>query len=162
MAEKWTNTSSPFSRWMNPKPFPALNHFTVPVSFMLLSLFSGLFLAIKVLTSGLRAVRRRGTRGLRGAPLAGSNGRASVSKAPNNIAHLKLTCSIGVSFDDGGPLAYARGYRGGATIHKQFGGCMLAPRVSEGTSLLRNPGTKAHSQPRFVGCPSRQKRQRHR
>jgi hypothetical protein len=21
------------SRWINPKPFPALNHFTVPVSF---------------------------------------------------------------------------------------------------------------------------------
>src|ERR1700722_18501618 len=33
MAEKCTNTSSPLSRWINPKPFPALNHFTVPVSF---------------------------------------------------------------------------------------------------------------------------------
>src|SRR5258708_2745309 len=34
MAEKWTNTSSPFSRWMKPNPLPALNHFTVPVSFI--------------------------------------------------------------------------------------------------------------------------------
>src|ERR1700733_14021910 len=33
IAEKCTNTSSPLSRWINPKPFPALNHFTVPVSF---------------------------------------------------------------------------------------------------------------------------------
>jgi hypothetical protein len=32
MAEKCTNTSSPVSRWMNPKPFAALNHFTVPFS----------------------------------------------------------------------------------------------------------------------------------
>ncbi len=35
MAEKWTNTSSPDWRWMNPKPFAALNHFTVPCSFTL-------------------------------------------------------------------------------------------------------------------------------
>src|SRR5476649_1395177 len=34
MAEKCTKTSSPFSRWMKPNPFPALNHFTVPVSFI--------------------------------------------------------------------------------------------------------------------------------
>src|SRR5437899_4214472 len=30
IAEKWTNTSSPFSCEMNPKPFASLNHFTVP------------------------------------------------------------------------------------------------------------------------------------
>src|SRR6266704_2753500 len=33
MAEKCTNTSSPVWRWMNPYPFEALNHFTVPCSF---------------------------------------------------------------------------------------------------------------------------------
>src|SRR5579885_1520603 len=32
MAEKWTKTSSPVWRWMNPKPLLALNHFTVPCS----------------------------------------------------------------------------------------------------------------------------------
>jgi hypothetical protein len=37
MAEKWTKTSSPFSRWIKPNPLAALNHFTVPVSFMFLS-----------------------------------------------------------------------------------------------------------------------------
>src|SRR4029079_11396489 len=31
IAEKWTNTSSPPSIVMNPKPFASLNHFTVPV-----------------------------------------------------------------------------------------------------------------------------------
>src|SRR6185369_13772236 len=30
MAEKWTNTSSPLSVAMNPKPFASLNHFTEP------------------------------------------------------------------------------------------------------------------------------------
>src|SRR5260370_37361480 len=39
MAEKWTNTSSPFSRWIKPNPLAALNHFTVPVSFIFLSFF---------------------------------------------------------------------------------------------------------------------------
>src|SRR5947209_14791841 len=33
IAEKWTKTSSPFSRWINPNPLAALNHFTIPVSF---------------------------------------------------------------------------------------------------------------------------------
>src|SRR5215469_18891044 len=37
MAEKCTNTSSPFSRCMKPKPFAALNHFTVPFSFTIAS-----------------------------------------------------------------------------------------------------------------------------
>src|SRR5579864_9096037 len=37
IAEKWTNTSSPFSLWIKPNPLAALNHFTVPVSFMYLS-----------------------------------------------------------------------------------------------------------------------------
>src|SRR5688572_7787382 len=32
MAEKWTNTSSPPSWEMNPKPFDSLNHFTVPLA----------------------------------------------------------------------------------------------------------------------------------
>src|ERR1700735_239631 len=32
IAEKWTKTSSPDWRWMNPKPLLALNHFTVPCS----------------------------------------------------------------------------------------------------------------------------------
>src|SRR5271169_5413077 len=32
MAEKCTNTSSPFSREMKPKPLASLNHFTVPCS----------------------------------------------------------------------------------------------------------------------------------
>src|SRR5512134_3770102 len=32
MSPKWTNTSPPFSRVMNPKPLASLNHFTVPVS----------------------------------------------------------------------------------------------------------------------------------
>jgi hypothetical protein len=32
MAEKWTKTSSPDWRWMNPNPLLALNHFTVPCS----------------------------------------------------------------------------------------------------------------------------------
>src|ERR1017187_9391466 len=36
MAEKWTKTSSPDWRWMNPNPFAALNHFTVPCSFTLI------------------------------------------------------------------------------------------------------------------------------
>src|ERR1700733_3671114 len=36
MAEKWTKTSSPDWRWMNPKPFAALNHFTVPCSLTLI------------------------------------------------------------------------------------------------------------------------------
>src|SRR5918997_4195764 len=31
MLEKWTNTSSPDSREMKPKPFSALKNFTVPV-----------------------------------------------------------------------------------------------------------------------------------
>src|ERR1044072_2321790 len=46
MAEKCTNTSSPFSRAKNPKPLAALNHFTVPVSFILFS-----FLAMEVRTA---------------------------------------------------------------------------------------------------------------
>src|SRR6266478_984065 len=33
IAEKCTKTSSPVWRWMNPNPFEALNHFTVPCSF---------------------------------------------------------------------------------------------------------------------------------
>src|SRR5260370_20983510 len=33
IAEKCTKTSSPVWRWMNPKPFEALNHLTVPCSF---------------------------------------------------------------------------------------------------------------------------------
>src|SRR6478609_9537140 len=32
IAEKWTNTSSPPSRSMNPKPFSFENHLTVPIS----------------------------------------------------------------------------------------------------------------------------------
>src|SRR5687767_10000293 len=32
MLEKWTNTSSPCSREMKPKPFSALKNFTVPVA----------------------------------------------------------------------------------------------------------------------------------
>src|SRR5690606_10813291 len=32
IARKWTKTSSPFSRLMNPKPLASLNHLTVPVS----------------------------------------------------------------------------------------------------------------------------------
>src|SRR5690606_18525233 len=32
IARKCTNTSSPLSRLMNPKPFASLNHFTVPIS----------------------------------------------------------------------------------------------------------------------------------
>src|SRR5580704_9357920 len=32
MAEKWTKTSSPDWRWMNPNPLLALNHLTVPCS----------------------------------------------------------------------------------------------------------------------------------
>jgi hypothetical protein len=31
IAEKWAKTSSPFWRWMNPKPLLALNDFTVPI-----------------------------------------------------------------------------------------------------------------------------------
>src|SRR5205814_10339596 len=36
MAEKCTNTSSPFWRLINPYPLASLNHFTVPVSMVLL------------------------------------------------------------------------------------------------------------------------------
>src|SRR5688572_1155038 len=36
MAEKWTNTSSPPSWEMKPKPFASLNHFTVPFATFLL------------------------------------------------------------------------------------------------------------------------------
>jgi hypothetical protein len=43
MAEKWTKTSSPDWRWMNPNPFAALNHFTVPCS--LIDLLPSLFLS---------------------------------------------------------------------------------------------------------------------
>src|ERR1700732_2988235 len=39
MAEKWTKTSSPDWRWMNPKPLLALNHFTVPCSLTYLLTF---------------------------------------------------------------------------------------------------------------------------
>jgi len=39
MAEKWTKTSSPDWRWMNPNPLLALNHFTVPCSLTDVSLF---------------------------------------------------------------------------------------------------------------------------
>src|SRR6516162_1711799 len=39
MAEKWTKTSSPDWRWMNPKPLLALNHLTVPCCFNCVSLF---------------------------------------------------------------------------------------------------------------------------
>ena len=43
IAEKWTKTSSPVWRWMNPKPLLALNHFTVPCSFnAILTLFNRL------------------------------------------------------------------------------------------------------------------------
>src|SRR5215510_9680853 len=38
MLEKWTNTSSPSSREMKPKPFSALKNFTVPVANALSSL----------------------------------------------------------------------------------------------------------------------------
>src|SRR5262245_65665807 len=38
MLEKWTNTSSPSSREMKPKPFSALKNFTVPVGTALSSL----------------------------------------------------------------------------------------------------------------------------
>src|SRR5271154_3485162 len=45
MAEKWTKTSSPDWRWMNPNPLLALNHLTVPCSltdvyFLLFKLFA--------------------------------------------------------------------------------------------------------------------------
>src|SRR5574340_663424 len=46
MAEKWTKTSSPDCRWMNPKPLLALNHFTVPCSFNYVSLFCLSYLAL--------------------------------------------------------------------------------------------------------------------
>src|SRR5205814_6827755 len=36
IAEKWTNTSSPPSWEMNPKPFASLNHFTVPLATVVL------------------------------------------------------------------------------------------------------------------------------
>src|SRR6202521_5046888 len=39
MEEKWTKTSSPDWRWMNPNPLLALNHFTVPCSLTDLLLF---------------------------------------------------------------------------------------------------------------------------
>ena len=41
--EKWTKTSSPDWRWMNPKPLLALNHFTVPCSFTAFSFLFELF-----------------------------------------------------------------------------------------------------------------------
>jgi hypothetical protein len=37
MLEKWTNTSSPPSREMKPKPFSALKNFTVPVVMLVFS-----------------------------------------------------------------------------------------------------------------------------
>src|SRR5690349_20950965 len=40
MAEKWTNTSSPVERWINPYPFAPLNHFTVPFSLLTLTPFA--------------------------------------------------------------------------------------------------------------------------
>src|SRR5262245_57975046 len=41
MAEKCTNTSSPPSWEMNPKPFASLNHFTVPAATSLLLVAGG-------------------------------------------------------------------------------------------------------------------------
>src|SRR5215472_385283 len=46
MAEKWTKTSSPLWRWMNPKPLLALNHFTVPCS-----LFTALLVSVSRVTA---------------------------------------------------------------------------------------------------------------
>src|ERR1035437_9687357 len=39
IAEKCTKTSSPFSLWIKPQPLAALNHFTVPFSFICLYSF---------------------------------------------------------------------------------------------------------------------------
>src|SRR6266700_832818 len=83
MAEKWTNTSSPLSRWMNPKPFPALNHFTVPVSFMFLSSLS--LSGVKILTSGLRALRRGNRKCYEVLHRAGSNDVQVISKTPTIV-----------------------------------------------------------------------------
>src|SRR6266436_7859737 len=83
MAEKWTNTSSPLSRWMNPKPFPALNHFTVPVSFMVLSSLS--LSSVEVLTSGLRALRRGNRKCYEVLHRAGSNDVQVISKTPSIV-----------------------------------------------------------------------------
>src|SRR6266436_1728140 len=44
MAEKCTKTSSPFSRWIKPYPLAALNHFTVPFSFICLYSFLNVLL----------------------------------------------------------------------------------------------------------------------
>src|SRR5690606_636454 len=41
MARKWTNTSSPFSRLMKPKPLASLNHLTVPVCRLDIDLLPG-------------------------------------------------------------------------------------------------------------------------
>jgi hypothetical protein len=52
MAEKWTKTSSPDWRWMNPKPLLALNHFTVPCSLTdLLPSFFKLFVCFSTASS---------------------------------------------------------------------------------------------------------------
>src|SRR5216683_4435867 len=59
MAEKWTNTSSPDWRWINPKPFEALNHFTTPCSLLTAFPCSEFALANGVFQTGLGNVRGR-------------------------------------------------------------------------------------------------------
>src|SRR5260370_19565848 len=85
MAEKWTNTSSPLSRWMNPKLFPALNHFNVPVSFISLSSLS--VSSVEVMTSGLRALRRGNRKCYEVLHRAGSNDVQVISKTPSIVPH---------------------------------------------------------------------------
>src|SRR5690606_29043856 len=50
IARKWTNTSSPFSRLMKPKPLASLNHLTVPVSRLDIDLLPGALLSWLVFT----------------------------------------------------------------------------------------------------------------
>src|SRR5208282_2360539 len=56
MAEKWTKTSSPDWRWMNPNPLLALNHFTVPCSF---NVFPSFNLGYLLFSTASRRKRKR-------------------------------------------------------------------------------------------------------
>src|SRR6266852_1960466 len=77
LAEKWTKTSSPDWRWMNPKPLLALNHFTVPCSFTVIPSFG---LSYLVLLDRLQPSNKKGCKCELAAPLNESKG---VTRATN-------------------------------------------------------------------------------
>ena len=154
MAEKWTKTSSPLSRWINPKPFAALNHFTVPVSFKTtpsaicpaVSIDGGTAVGIKDSTGG-PAVSKKRTRTItisvyqsldrlaRGSWLVGPPRRIcqpplTRGSARTRCRHVTISRLMLTLLEAGEPdYPRARGARSSPT--RAAGNCVAGPRESQ-------------------------------